>query len=255
MRSSILTSFFFFFLFIPFFALAGDDDFTVYHAQNRPAAELVEAAQGLVNAVRISHMNEKIVIYGTKSGRTAALRLMKELDTAARMYRIHVRTVAKGSAEREAKAIEGSVGNDTVSAGKRRSGVLKGGGGTISVGGVSATAESETAENTSQGAQSVTVIDGGIATISAGSGIFPTAVRIRMRAQGKNGAHLKLAQQKAGGRKVQNLSTEIDLKLGVWRTVGELQGEDTGSASEILGSASRASASKQQIQVMVELDK
>jgi hypothetical protein len=260
MLSSILTRasliFSFLLLLVPCLALAADEDFSVYHSQSRPAEELVNAAQGLVSNVRIRHLNDKIVIYGSKSGREAALKLMKELDAPALTYRVHVRAVGKGTGERQAQAIEGVTGNENVKVGKRRSGVLKReGGGTISIGGVAGTAESETVDHSTQGAQSITLLDGSSGSIMAYD-LFPRgALKVKLRSQGKNGAHLELQQQNAGPGGGQLLATDIDVRLGEWRTIGGVQHQNESANSEILGKSKSASASKQDIQIMVELDK
>lgn len=251
MRSNILTSLFLFLL--PFFALAADEDFSVYYIQSRPPAELVQAAQGMVSNVKMSHMNDKIVVYGSKSGREAAIRLFKELDTVARNYRVHVRAAGEGSHEREARALEGQVNIGGVKLGKR-SGVLKRqGGGSVSVGGIKGSAESETVEAANKGGQSITLSDGGTGMIADNS-LFSSAMRVKLRAQGKTGAHLVLEQQNTSGTGDQQLSTEIDLKLGVWRELGGFNQRNESSNTEILGNAKKATATKQRVQVMVELD-
>jgi|GEM_PF-5099726 len=252
MHLNILTSLFVFLF--SFCALAADDDYSVYNIGSRPAQEIVEAARPLLNNVRMSHLNDKIVVYGSKSGREAALKLFRELDSASRNYRVHVRAVGEGTHEREARAIEGQVGIGGVKVGKRRSGVLKHeGGGSISIGGIRGTAESETVETANKGGQSITVSDGGTGMISDDS-LFSSAMRVKLRSQGKTGAHLVLEQQNASGTGNQQLSTEIDLKLGVWRELGGFNQRNESSNSEILGGSKKATATKQRVQVMVELE-
>lgn len=243
------------FLLLPLFALAAEDedDFSIYHAETRPAQELATMAQQMTG-VRASHMNDKIVIYGPKKKRDAALRLVKELDKPARMYRVHVRAISRGEAAREAAAVEGGIGSGNVKIGKGKSGVLKGGGGKISVGDFSASAERQEMEGRGQGQQQVSVIDGGTAEIGASSGLFPSGAQVTLRSSGKHGAHLKLKQQEAKGYQRQSLDTEIDVKLGVWRTIGSVKDKRESQDSELLGKSAEASASAKDIQVMVELD-
>ncbi len=252
LRLNILISLLFF---LPLLAFSVDDeDFSVYMARSRPSVELVETARSLVSNVRLSHLDDKIVIYGSKSSRAAALRLIKELDAPARTYRVHVRAAGQGSKERNAQAIEGQVGVGGVGVGKGRSAVLKReGGGSISIGGIKGTVESETVETANRGGQSITVIDGGTGMIYDSS-LFANGVRVKLRSQGKGGAHLVLEQQSGSASGGQQLSTELDVKLGVWRNLGGLNQRNESANTEILGGSKKATASKQDIQVMVELD-
>lgn len=253
MRSNTLIKLLLLLAFFPLSAIPAEDDFSIYQAETRPAQDLTRMVQEMVDGVRVQSLNEKIVVYGTKKQRAAALKLMRELDKPARMYRVHVRAIGRTEAAREAAAIEGGIGGRDVRVGKGKSGVLRGGGGTISVGGLSGTAESQSEEGKDQGAQQITVIDGGTAEIGASSGLFPSGAQVTLRSQGKGGANLKLKQQASSGSKVQNLNTEIDVKLGVWRTVGSVNQKNEGQDSELLGKSANASSSSQDIQVMVEL--
>lgn len=246
------------FLLLPLLARAEDDDFVIYHAQTRPAPELADMAKQMVAGIRTSNMNDKIVIYGTKKQREAALKLMKELDLPARMYRVRVRAVSKAEAAREAAAIEGVVGTQDAKAGKKGSGVLRGGGATVGVGGklggVQATVESETRSDAGEGQQQVTVMEGGTAEISAGTNLFPTGAQVTVRAQGRDGVNVKLKQQASKGIQKQQVGTEVSMKLGVWRTVGSVSQSNEGTQAELLGKGVSSSSSSQVIQLMVELD-
>ncbi len=258
LRLDILSSFLFLLLFAVPAISASDDDFSIYIAQSREPEELTETAKKLVSNVRISHMNNKIVVYGPKSGREAAIRLMKELDSPSKNFKVWVRAAGKGAAEREARALEGGI---EVTKGVRigkKSGVLKGkNGGTIAVGNESGsigyTAESESTETANRGGQSVTVMDGGTGMISA-SDLFTTAMSVKVKSIGKNGARITLQQKNRSNTGDQQLATELDLKLGEWRTIGGVNQSNESASRELLGGSKSSITMKQDVQIMVEED-
>lgn len=233
---------------------ADEDDFTIYQTESRPSDELARLLRDLMG-VRVQTMNEKVIIYGSQKQREAALKLMRELDKPAKTYRLRLRTIGRAESSQDAAAIEGRIGGRDLQVGKGKSRVLRGkGGGSVTIGGLKGRVESNSLGQSGEGGQQLTVIDGGTAEIGVGSDIFPTGARISLRSQGKSGVHLKLMQQDASsGGRVQNLSTEIDLKLGVWRSVGRIKQGGERSESEILGSSRGRRESAQEIQVMVEL--
>ncbi len=259
MRLSIRISFFFFLLLaLPFQGLAAqDDDFTIYRTQSRTGDELKRAAQGAGLAARMSVLNEKVVIYGSKSQRAAVLKLFGELDHRLQNYIVSVRSAAKGHSTREAHAIEGTVGNEN-GFGKNKSGVLnRKNGGSITASGAAGTiavsTESSDEDDNGNVSESVVVMDGGDARIAQGS-LFSNTVIVHLRSTGNHGAHIEIRQLTPSKAGQQSIITEIDLPLGRWRSLGGIRHQDTGRNGEILGSSKQGSQSVQDIQVRVELE-
>jgi hypothetical protein len=264
MRLSILTSLFFFFSLSAIVVVsprafgATDEDFVIYEAVSRPAAELQKAAAGVLNGGRVSVLGSKVVVYGTKSQRETILHLFQELDHQLKNYVVSVRQASRGSAKQSATAVQAGVNGENVQV-KKKSGVLTGNGtGSIGVGGpvgsVSVSAESNERDADSGAGERVTVMDGGSARIYGGS-VFPKTVSVNLRSIGKSGAHVEIHEVDANAVGEQALVTEIDMPLGEWRTIGGVTRRDSGSGREILGSSKRSSMSNLDVQMKVDAEK
>lgn len=222
MRLSIPTSFFF--LLLSLAAVAGnDDDFTIYNAKFRRAEELKQAAVGLGNGARVSVMNNKVIVAGTKAQRAAVLSLFGELDHKLKNYLVSLRIADRAHATREEIAV------------KRK--------GKIHV-------ESQEQDDLGNIGQSVRVMDGGSAYIASGS-LFSSSVTVRIRSIGKSAAHVEIEQKNPSASGEQALLTELEIPLGEWRTMGGLKTQGQGRTSEILGRGKSESIGSRDIQIKV----
>jgi hypothetical protein len=237
-------------LLVPSQAFAADkDDFIVYEAQSRSAEELRTAASSISQA-RVSVLNNKVIIYGTRSQRDAVLKLFGELDHPLRNFVVRVRNASRGSGQRDAGAVEANAGAQGVSI-RKKSGVLIGNGGRVEANGVSVSEESSEAAGDAGGDSEVTVLDGGSGTLYSG-GVFPKTVTVKVRAIGKSGAHVEIREADSNVVGEQAIVTEVNVPLGEWRSVGGITQRDSGRNTEILGRAKRSSMSSRDVQVRVD---
>lgn len=236
---------------------AAEPEFTIYLTKYRTADELVRVAQPLfAGKANFSTMNEKVIINGPKTTTAEILKLFRELDRAPVRYRIMMRTVSRAINETEATAVEGGVSSPRGNV-QKRSGVLqRRSGGSISVGGVGVSAESESSKENVSAEQTVEVLEGGEALLnSAGSSrSVSSSFLVKPRAAGQKAVHVELRQQEGKGDGFKLLNTSIDLPLKVWKTIGEVMQGNSGNTKEILGGSTRQEQSASLIQIRIDIE-
>lgn len=248
-----------FFLLLPILGHGADkDDFIIYETQFRSAEDLVKVAEGLKNGARVNSLNSKVIIAGTKSQREELLRLFKALDHKLKIYKVSIRAAGKSAGSSDSRAVEGSVGGRNAGVGKR-SGILKrGSGGKVGVAGdfgSAAISAESLEEKESRGSEHrLSVSEGGSGLIEAGSGLFPSSMRVYLRAAGKSGVHVELRQVDSHGSEIQEMASETDIPLGQWRTLGGIRSQEQGGQGELLGASKRARDSEKAIQLKVDLE-
>lgn len=251
MRLNILTKFLFL-LFLPYLSQAADE-LVIYPVKYRTAEELIKVAEPLFyGRATFSSLNEKIVISAPQKTVDAVLKLFKELDRRPRMYRISVRLISRAFAEQEALAMEAAAARQRASISKRSGVLSRQGTGSVGVGGVNASAESNSQQSAGNTDQSVEVLEGKEARLLQGSTFFPGGFIAKVNSGGKSAVTLNLNQREGNANPAVSLSSEITLKLGEWRTVGQSSQNSTQSRGEILGKSQGGSDSTKVIQVKVD---
>lgn len=231
-------------------ARADDIDFSTYMAKSRTAEELIKAAEDLNTGARLTLVNTKIVIAGTKRQRQAVLELFGNLDQKLRSYLVQVRAANKKSGTRDSYALEGSAGGRGVGIGKKSTVLKRSGGGTVSMGGVAVSGESSEESGSDQDVQTVQVQEGSSSRLWSG-GAIPETLIVKVRAIGQAAAHVEFWRQnpKSGP----GLSSEIDLRLGEWRTVGGITQSGEAGSGEILGRERSKNSGRGDVQIRVDL--
>lgn len=216
---------------LPLFALAAEDDFTIYTAKHRPASELAQIAKGLVSGrAGIETMNDKVIINASKATTATVLKLFAEIDQRPRRFRVGLRLRGDGTSQ--------SQGGDVS-------------GGTTT--GVRVRVDSRESAARSQGTQVIEVLEDAESSMSAGGETF----LIRLRALGEKKVRATIRQ--VGGDKLGNshaLNSEVDLPLARWTELGRSQRAGESSGKVILGRRSGSERADRQWELRVEaLDK
>ncbi|MGZ3729106.1 MAG: hypothetical protein ACXVCG_07760, partial [Bdellovibrionota bacterium] len=209
------------------------EDFIVYEAQSRPADELKKAAIDISSGARISAMNTKVVIYGTKPQREAVLKLFAQLDHQLSNFTVKLRLASHGTASREATSFGGHISNHGAA--------------------VTASAADSAESGASNGVRELAVAEGSSAKLYSDAGIFPKSVTVHVRAIGHSGAHVEIREADSNAVGVQAIVTEMDLPLNEWRTIGGITNENSGRRGELFGHAKRSSMSSEDVQMSVSL--
>ena len=135
----------------------------------------------------------------------------------------------------------------------KQSGVLpKKSGGKISVGGISYGASSNSIKGAGSNMQFVDALEGRESALAFGSRELPSGIMVTAKSVGKAGVNLKVKQQDSNGAQVQNLQSEVDIKLNEWRAVGSLSQSTNSKNKEYLGASEAEGLDKKMIQVMVQ---
>jgi hypothetical protein len=246
MRFVILTS-----LVSASLAFAATGDYVIYRAKNRPAEELVQIARPLfAGKVSFSSINEKIVMDGSQESISGALKLFSEIDSPPRKYRLSVRVLGSSAGESNSVSLEGDTLFNRIRL-QKRSGIQSRGGVAVEAGGARVNAQSSEGSTTSVSEQSVVALEGRPVFVGSGSTWSPGGVSAKI--QGGESLTLQLGQKEGSANPSLVLQTEVTLKPGEWRTVGEVGQNRSGSQKEILGGASGASQGKKDVQVRVDV--
>jgi hypothetical protein len=236
MRLSTLTKLLFF---IPLLAL-GAEEFTVYQPKYKSTEELVNLGNSTFGGkASFSSLGGKVVINASPKTTASVMKLFAELDRVSRQYKISLRLVSRE--ERAGNSI--SFKNGQVSVGKK-----------ISAGGTVA-AEGEQTSSQAQSVQSAQLLEGAEAQMALGDSWFPGGFSAKARGGAGDLVTVEFKQREADANPAFSLQNEVLLKLGEWKTVGEVIRATDGSEKGLANRGSHNGSDKKNLQVKLELVK
>lgn len=236
MRLSTLTKLFFF---LPLIAFA-EDEFTVYLPKYRSTEELVSLGEStFAGKATFSSLGGKVVINASPKTTASVMKLFEQVDRISRQFRISFRLVA--AAESSGNSISFKDGKVTV--GKKPSVS-----GTLSVDG----RQNESRKDTVQSAQ---LMEGTEAQMALGDNWFPGGFSAKARGGAGDLVTLEFRQREAGTNPALSLQSEVVVKLGEWKTVGEITQSTAGSEKGLAQRGSHGGSERKSLQVKLEQQK
>lgn len=234
---------------ISLLALA-QDDFLTYKAKYRPAEELVVVLAPLMDGkVRVTSLDNKIVMSGTKEALAAAKSILEELDRKPRTFQLQSRLIENRKENRSGVAVEAEAdlfGRMKVA---QRSGIGRNNSHQIKVGGVSVSAGDMEDRGRGNSLRTVQALEGRNVVLSYPHGAGESTLLLKVRAGTEN--RITISVQEQGPGNLSLLSTEVTTTLGSWISLGGLQQEGSGNNKEILASEKSSSAGKREFQIRV----
>lgn len=236
MRLSILTKLLFF---VPLLSLAADE-FTVYYPKHRSTEELVNlGASTFGDKANFSSLGGKVVINASPKTTASVLKLFSQLDQVARQFKISFRLVKKAEIDRNSISFK----DGKVTLGKRVSAEA-----TIG-------AEREQKADRSDSVQSAWLLEGAEAQMALGNNWLPGGFTAKARGGAGEMVTLEFKQREGSVDPAFSLQSEVLVKLGEWKTVGEISQSSVSAEAGMLGQGSNSSAQKKNLQVKLEREK
>lgn len=236
MRLSTLTKLLFL---IPLLGFAADE-FTIYHPKYKSTEELVSLGQSTFGGkASFSSLGGKVVINASPKTTASVMKLFAEVDTITREYKISFRLVAREESSRNSISFK----NGQVSVGKKPSAS-----GALSV-------ESGQRESQQDTVQSARLMEGTEAQMALGSDWFPGGFLAKVRGGAGDLVTLEFRHREAGANPALSLQSEVLLRLGEWKTVGEVSQSTVGAEKGLAQSGGHSGSGKKSLQMKLELVK
>ncbi len=249
MRSNILTSAVVFFLTIAG-AFAAKDEITIYLVKNRSAQELVSVASSIfAGKANITSSNEKIVIAASPKTTAQVLNLLNELDQRQKTLRVNFRWRGESAQTTSEKGVSGGV------KGKGWRGKIapkKESGASVSVGGVTVSANEGTTNSQGGGTQSILLTGSGEGRISLTQMASGTFLQVKVTQLASQLVNLEVAQVGHNGPIIGGIQTHITVPMGQWRALGGVKTSGNARQSEIASGSAETSAAAKDLEVQVE---
>lgn len=236
MRSNTLTKLLFL---LPLLAQAADE-FTVYMPKYRSTEELVGLAESAFSGkATFSSINGKVVINASPKTTASVLKLFGEIDMIARQYKISFRLVAREESSRD--SISFKDGQVVVRKNPSVSGTLSAGSGR--------------SEGEKEMVQSAQLMEGREAQMTLGNDWFPGGFSAKARGGAGDLVTVEFRQREPGAASSFSLQSEVLLRLGEWKAVGEAARSKSESQAGILQKGSSGASGHKTLQVKLELAK
>lgn len=233
MRLSTLTKLLFF---APLLGFAADE-FTIYHPKYKSTEELVNLGDSAFgNKAGFSSLGGKVVINASPKTTASVLKLFSEIDRVSRQFKISFRLVSR----EESSGNSISFKNGQVSVGKKVSA-----GGTLSAEGGQKTGLKEEV-TTAQ------LMEGTEAQMMLGNEWFPGGFRAKAWGGEGDFVNVGFKQREADANPALSLQSEVLLKFGEWKTIGEVRQASNRKGSRVFRADFYEDAQKKNLQVMVE---
>jgi hypothetical protein len=231
-------------------ALAAKDEITIYLVKNRSAQELAKVASSIfAGKANITSSNEKIVISASPKTTAQVVNLLDELDQRQKTLRVSFRWRGESAQTTSDKGVSGGVG------GKGWRGKIspkKENGASVSVGGVTVSANEGAANSQSSGTQSILLTgsgEGKIALAQLASGSF---LRVKVTPLASKLVNLEVAQVGQEGALVGGIQTHITVPMGQWRSLGGVRTAGNSRESQIASGSAETSGAAKELEVQVE---
>jgi hypothetical protein len=226
-------------IFLPLIAYA-KDEFTVYTPKYRATEELVGLAESAFgNKANFSSLNGKVVINASPKTTASVMKLFADIDQIARQFKISFRLVARAESSGNSIFFK----NGQISVGKK-----------TSVGGTLA-ADSGQSESRKDAVQSARLMEGVEAQMALGNSWFPGGFSAKARGGTEDLVTVEFRQREAGANPALSLQSEVLMRLGEWKTVGEVSQSSNNTEKAAFGHGSNQGNETKSLQVKVELVK